>query len=50
MMAWAAFFGLFSSVAGLYASYYLDIASGSAIVLAATSFFLVAFFLAPRRG
>ena len=35
--------GAFSSLVGLYASYYLNIVSGSAIVLTATLIFLVAF-------
>jgi len=43
MMALAALFASLSGVVGLYLSYYLDIASGAAIVLTATLFFLVAF-------
>jgi ABC-type Mn2+/Zn2+ transport system permease subunit len=35
---------------GLYASYYLNIASGAAVVLSATVFFLAAFLFSPRRG
>jgi ABC-type Mn2+/Zn2+ transport system permease subunit len=31
-------------------SYYLNIASGAAIVLVATGFFLLAFFFSPGRG
>jgi len=50
MMALAALFGALSSVVGMYASYYLNVASGAAIVLTATAFFLLAFFLAPRKG
>jgi len=50
MMALAALFGALSSVVGLYASYYLNIASGSAIVLTATIFFLLTFLFAPGRG
>jgi manganese/iron transport system permease protein len=50
MMAAAAGVGLASSVVGLYLSYYLDVASGAAIVLTATSFFVAAFVFAPRRG
>jgi manganese/iron transport system permease protein len=49
MMAYAATFGLSSSVIGLYASYYLDAASGSTIVLCATSFFFVAVAFSPKR-
>jgi manganese/iron transport system permease protein len=43
MMALAAVFAALSGVIGLYLSYYLSIASGAAIVLTATSFFLLAF-------
>ena len=43
MMALAAFFAALAGVIGLYLSYYLSIASGAAIVLTATSFFLFAF-------
>lgn len=50
MMGIAALFGLVSGVSGLYLSYYFNIASGAAIVLVATAFFLLAFFLAPGRG
>jgi manganese/iron transport system permease protein len=50
MMITAASLGAASSIAGLYLSYYLDIASGAAIVLTATALFLVAFLFAPERG
>lgn len=50
MMLAAALCGALSSIAGLYASFYLNIASGAAIVLTATLLFLVAFLLAPRKG
>ncbi len=50
MMAVAAGVGLLSAVSGLYGSFYVDVASGPAIVLAATACFAVAFFLAPGRG
>ncbi len=43
MMALAAFFAASSGVIGLYLSFYLSIASGAAIVLTATSFFVLAF-------
>jgi len=43
MMALSALFAVLSSVIGFYLSYYLDIASGAAIVLTATAFFLLAF-------
>lgn len=50
MMIIAAGLGAAVSVVGLYASYYLNIASGAAIVLTATLFFLLVFFFAPSRG
>jgi ABC-type Mn2+/Zn2+ transport system permease subunit len=43
MMGLAALFASLSGVIGLYLSYYLSIASGAAIVLTATAFFLLAF-------
>ena len=43
MMLLAAIFASMSGVIGLYLSYYLSIASGAAIVLTATFFFLVVF-------
>jgi manganese/iron transport system permease protein len=43
MMALAALFASLSGVIGLYLSYYLSIASGAAIVLTATAFFMIAF-------
>ena len=48
MMSLAAAIGAFSSLVGLYLSYYLNIASGSAIVLTATAVFMLVFAL--RRG
>lgn len=39
-----------SSVIGLYVSYYASVASGAAIVLVATSLFLLTLVLSPRRG
>jgi ABC-type Mn2+/Zn2+ transport system permease subunit len=50
MMAISAAIGAVSSVAGLYVSYYLDVASGAAVVLIATAAFLMAFVAAPGRG
>ena len=50
MMALAAVFGALSSLIGLYASYYLNIASGSSIVLTATLFFVLAYLFSPRKG
>jgi ABC-type Mn2+/Zn2+ transport system permease subunit len=50
MMALSAVFGTLASIIGLYASYYLNVVSGAAIVLTATAFFMLAFLLAPRKG
>jgi ABC-type Mn2+/Zn2+ transport system permease subunit len=50
MMVVSAVVGAASSVTGLYASYYLDVASGAAVVLIATAAFLLAYLFAPRRG
>jgi len=50
MMVLAAVIGVVSSVVGLYLSYYLNVASGAAIVLVATMFFVLAFLFAPQRG
>jgi len=41
MMAVSALIGVVSGVAGVYAGYYLNIASGPAVVLAATLIFLI---------
>jgi len=50
MMAVSALIGVVSGVAGVYAGYYLDIASGPAVVLAATLIFLIVLaFSALRR-
>jgi ABC-type Mn2+/Zn2+ transport system permease subunit len=50
MMFIAAIIGAFSGVTGVYASYYLDIASGPAVVLVASLIFLLAFLFAPGKG
>lgn len=51
MMLVSAGLGALSSIIGLYLSYYLNIVSGSAIVLTATAFFLLAFLWnRTRRG
>jgi ABC-type Mn2+/Zn2+ transport system permease subunit len=50
MMAISAGVGAISSVLGLYASYYLNISSGAAIVLVATAFFILAYLFAPEKG
>jgi manganese/iron transport system permease protein len=50
MMLVAVLLGGASSIAGLYISYYANVASGAAIVLVATGLFLLALLLSPRRG
>lgn len=50
MMAIAAAIGAFSGVVGLYASFYLNVASGAAVVLVASSIFTLVFLFAPNRG
>jgi ABC-type Mn2+/Zn2+ transport system permease subunit len=46
----SALIGALSGIAGLYLSYYLNVASGAAVVLIATALFLLAFLFAPRTG
>ena len=48
LMAIAAIVGIASSVIGLYASYWLDVASGATIVLVQTSMFGLALVFGPR--
>ena len=50
MMFLSAALGALSSIIGLYLSFYLNIVSGSAIVLTATGFFLIAFLFNSRQG
>ncbi|HEY8342332.1 MAG TPA: metal ABC transporter permease [Calditerricola sp.] len=52
VMLWlAAFFGVVSTVAGLYVSYYVEnIPSGATIVVTATSLFLLALLFSPKQG
>ncbi len=50
MMVTAALIGAFSGVTGLYLSFYLNIASGAAVVLVASLIFLLVFLFAPQRG
>ncbi len=50
MMLVAALIGVLAATGGLYLSFYLDVASGPAIVLLATAAFILAFLFAPRRG
>lgn len=42
--------GVFSAVTGLYLSYYLDVASGAAMVLVSSLLFGLAVFLSPQEG
>ncbi len=49
-MGLAAIIGALSGVIGLYLSYYLNVASGAAIVLVCTGIFLAVFLFAPNRG
>jgi ABC-type Mn2+/Zn2+ transport system permease subunit len=50
MMVLSGLIGGFSSLAGFFASYHLNVASGAAIVLTTTLIFLLAFLFAPQRG
>lgn len=50
MMVISVLIGMGSSVLGLYLSYYISIASGSAIVLVSTFAFVIAFLFSPRKG
>lgn len=50
MMLTAASIGALANVTGLYLSYYVNIASGPAMVLVATTIFGIVFFFAPQRG
>jgi manganese/iron transport system permease protein len=50
MMAVAVACGSVAAIAGLYVSYYANVASGAAIVLVATGMFVLALLLSPRRG
>jgi ABC-type Mn2+/Zn2+ transport system permease subunit len=50
MMVISGIIGAFSSLFGLFISYYLNIASGAAIVLTATILFILAYLFAPGKG
>lgn len=50
MMGLAALLSALAALVGLYASYYANIASGAAIVLTLTAFFVLTFLFAPGRG
>jgi ABC-type Mn2+/Zn2+ transport system permease subunit len=50
MMGLAVVIGALAGVIGLYISYYASVASGAAIVLVCTAFFLLTLLFSPRRG
>jgi manganese/iron transport system permease protein len=50
MMILGSMFGAFSSVMGMYLSYYFDVPSGAAIVLVVFAFFVLAFLFSPSDG
>ncbi|NTJ63332.1 metal ABC transporter permease [Agrobacterium rhizogenes] len=50
LLAIAVAIGSLTSFVGAYASYFLDGATGGIIVVLQTAIFLIAFFLAPKRG
>jgi len=50
MMTISATIGAVSAVSGLYLSFYINIASGPAIVLVCTFFFVLAFLFSPSQG
>ncbi|KOR36835.1 MULTISPECIES: metal ABC transporter permease [Planktothricoides] len=50
VMILGAVIGIISSISGMYLSYYLNLPSGPAIVLVASSFFILSLFFSPRHG
>jgi manganese/iron transport system permease protein len=50
MLVISALIGGLASITGLYLSFYLNIASGAAIVLCATFLFIIAYIFAPEKG
>ena len=50
MMLVGSLCGVIAATAGLYLSYYANVASGAAIVLVATGMFLLALLFSPERG
>jgi ABC-type Mn2+/Zn2+ transport system permease subunit len=50
MMAISAAVGCLSAIVGLFLSFHVNIASGAAVVMTATCFFMLAYLLAPHRG
>jgi manganese/iron transport system permease protein len=49
-MGLGAIIGVIASVSGMYASYYQNVPSGSAIVLIISGFFLLALLFSPSQG
>jgi manganese/iron transport system permease protein len=50
MIALSSVIGIVSGIAGLYISYYNDVAAGGTIVLVATGIFALAWLFAPDHG
>jgi len=50
MMLLGALIGAFSSVTGLYISFYINVPSGAAVVLVSTFLFVLGFLFSPRKG
>ncbi|HEX6989743.1 MAG TPA: metal ABC transporter permease [Bacillota bacterium] len=50
LMGLAVVLGVVASVAGLYLSYYVDVASGAAMVLFSTALFALAMLFSPQEG
>ena len=50
MMTLGAIIGVFSTISGMYLSYYFDLPSGAAIVMVVFGFFLLAFLFSPSQG
>lgn len=50
MMLLGVGFGVISSISGMYISYFYNLPSGPAIVLVATSLFILAFLFSPTQG
>jgi len=50
MMVISAAVGAISSISGLYLSFYINVASGAAVVLIATGIFVLAYLFAPPKG
>jgi ABC-type Mn2+/Zn2+ transport system permease subunit len=49
MLALSASISLLSSLIGLFASYYLNVASGASIALTAAMLFIISYLISPRR-